>query len=413
MSPTSTSLSFCPIDEAHPVAIIGGGAAGLFCGVMLVRYGIPVIIYEAQERLGKKLAICGGGYANITHNQIDPKQDYVCANPHFPMSSLKRYPPKALLNLLDELDIAVELRDRGCWFCQDNASHLVDRLVATFTENGGLLRCATAVQSIDLKCDGVILHLSNGATQSCARVVLACGGLACPQIGGTDAGLILAQTLNLALKPQKPALAPLYFAHPEVSRFGHLAGIALDPVTLSVDNVAFTGSLVFRPDGLGGLAVFRSSLAWANVGGEIMLNFLPSCNLTEHLTELRTTTGKQQLSTALSHLLPKRLVQALLDDLPFADTPLCQLRSEALQIVVKRITHYPFTPARTGTYREAEVMLGGVDTDALSSKTLALKTNPHLFLIGEMLDVTGQLGGYNLHWAFASAAAATDALLTQ
>ncbi len=393
-----------------PLAVIGGGVGGLFCALELAHCGFPVIVFEAQDAVGKKLTVAGGGYANITHDTISA-QDYACHNPYFTTSALKRFPPQALLESLAQLDIPTHLRERGCWFCRCKAKDLVNRLVNEISDWGGAIQCRMRVTALEPLEHAIRLHFGE-RTLDCSQVVLACGSLAAPQLGGCDDGFTLAQQLGLSCQTPAPALAPIYFQQADQQRFGHLAGVALDPVSLTVGEEIFTGSLVFRPTGLGGLAVYRATLPWqCRGGGTITLNFAPDINWAEWFADARHAQGKQLVRTALSQHLPKRLVVALIDDLGCASTPLAQLSATDQQALINRLSGYSFTPDHIGDYRESEVMVGGVDTDALSSKTFALKSDPRIFCIGEMMDVTGQLGGYNIHWAYASAHAAAQSII--
>lgn len=379
------------------VIIIGGGAAGLFCARTAAQRNLRVIVLEAQERLCRKVSICGGGYGNISNSDLSPR-NYYSQNPHFVRSALKRFPSTRLLQILRNDGFEYEQRE-NCYFCTTQIKNWMDTVQVETEKMGVEFHFNTRATTIEHTEAGFIVN----GTFSAKQLVLACGGRAYPQVGGTYDGLKLANALHLKSTPVSPGLAPIRFGKETKNQFAELQGIAMDSIAITAGKETFQGSLVFRPDGIGGIAVFKAASAWVFYGGgPITLNFLPSINIAEKLAESRQHHGTALIRNCVSQFLPRRLTQALLAPFDWAEKTVSQLKKEEQVALIRTITAYTFTPEGIGDYTEAEVMMGGIDTDEISSKTLGVKSIPNLYIAGEMMDVTGQLGGYNLHWAFAT-----------
>ncbi len=378
------------------VIIVGAGAAGLFCARTAARRGLSVLVLEAQKNAGRKVAICGGGYGNFTNSDVRP-QFYYSRNPHFMVSGLKRYPTDLLVRTLEQDGFDYEMRG-DCYFCTEQI-HLWMETVREEAESLGVqFLFNTRVTQIRSENGGFSVNDNFFAKQ----VVLACGGRAYPQVGGTFDGLKLAKALGMNITDTMPGLAPIRFPAVLRKSFSELQGIALEEIKISVAGKSFLGSLVFRPDGIGGIAVFKAASEWAWKGGDIEIDFAPSVNIEEKLKESRQHHGTVLVRNCIAQFLPRRLGATLVQQYDWSEKTISQLKKEEMQTLIATLKHFKFTPMGIGDFSEAEVMMGGVDTDELSSKTFMSKNIPNLYIAGEMMDVTGQLGGYNLHWAFAT-----------
>ncbi|KUJ71243.1 NAD(P)/FAD-dependent oxidoreductase [Thiomicrospira sp. WB1] len=393
-------------DEAVDVLVIGAGAAGLMCAATAGFRGRRVLVLDHAPRAAAKIRISGGGQCNFTNRSVTPG-DYVCANPHFVKSALARFTPDDFLALVEMHDVAYEERDQGKLFCAHRAGDLIHMLQTQCKWAGAEIRVKTSVHSVDpptAQASGLV-KTSNGSIE-CEKLVVATGGKAYPKLKATDWGLRFAQQLGLSVSATRPGLVPLRMAGSALAFCRELAGNSL-PVTLTTRTAGqvhtVSDQLLFTHQGISGPAVLQLSNFW-RTGQAIEINWLPEQAVSSRLKELREQNGR--LDRWLQQFWPKKMVQAWLKDR--ADTPinLADANNETLASIAAQLTSAQWLPETDGGYDKAEVMLGGIDTDQISSKTLAAKAWPQVHFIGEVLDVTGRLGGYNFQWAWASGHAA-------
>ena len=379
----------------HDVCIIGGGASGLFCAATAARRGRRVVVLDHANIPGRKMLVSGGGRCNFTNRRIGP-ENYISQNPHFCRSALARFTPDDFLSLVEARAIAYEERRHGQLFCVQSAKQIVALLVEACQETGVELRWGTQVLGVAHQ-DRFSLTTPQGELTA-DRVVIATGGLPAPAVGATDFGLRLAQQFGHAIITPAPALAPLLLpAHERLD----LPGIAVD-AALTTEGVTFRENLLFTHGGISGPSVLQASSYW-RTGCPLMIDLLPGRDLASALAAGRGM--KVSLGNHLAELLPRRLVQARLPA-ALAAKSLTQLSRLDIAAATTALQQWELHPEATAGWLKAEVMRGGVDTQELSSQTLESRRVRGLHFIGEVVDVTGWLGGYNLHWAWASGFAA-------
>lgn len=383
--------------------ILGAGAAGMMCAA---HAGGGCLVVDHAKAPGEKIRISGGGRCNFTNLDADP-QNYLSQNPHFCKSAMARYTQWDFISLVDRYGIAWHEKILGQLFCDGSAKQIVSMLVEEMKQAGAELWLQTSVQNVSRVGDAYHLTLQrDGKTQqvSCSNLVLATGGKSIPKMGATGLAYDIADQFELPLIETRPGLVP--FTFPD-GRFTALAGTAL-PARLSNARTSFDEALLFTHRGLSGPSVLQLSSYWLE-GEEIIINLIPATELFTLLRDQRQLQGRRALTTELSRHLPGRLVDFLAQEFDIKGR-LADHSDAALQELCTLIANWHLTPGGTEGYRTAEVTLGGIDTDALSSKTLEVKTRPGLFAIGEAVDVTGWLGGYNFQWAWASGHAAGVAI---
>ena len=380
------------------VIVIGAGAAGMMCAAVAGRRGRKVLVLEANKAPGEKIRISGGGRCNFTNLHATPAQ-FLSANPAFCISALRRYTQQDFIAQVARHGIAWHEKTLGQLFCDGSAGQIIDMLLTEMKEAGAQLRLNVKVQRVEKTADGFTLQLASGEVLACSALVVATGGKSIPKMGATDFGYRLADQFGVRVTETRPALVPLTFAGELLESLVPLAGVAL-PAKVSCDRTAFDEALLFTHRGLSGPAILQISSYWRE-GGEILIDLLPGTNALEALRAARHENGKQSPHTLLANLMPRRLAKAI------ADTPdyggaLGGLSDAKLKKLADRINAWRILPAGTEGYRTAEVTLGGVDTNELDSKTMQARSLPGLYFIGEVVDVTGWLGGYNFQWAWSS-----------
>ncbi|GDY12715.1 hypothetical protein LBMAG53_15930 [Planctomycetota bacterium] len=380
------------------VVVIGGGAAGLFCAATAGRRGRSVLVLDHSDKIGRKILISGGGRCNFTNRQVSA-DNYLSGNPHFCRSALARYTPEDFIALVERHGIVYHERDHGQLFCTGSAKEIVALLLAECASAGATVHPGCRVGSVERNADGFHLATSAGPVVA-QRLVLATGGLSLPTIGATDFGHRLARQFGLAVRPTAPALVP-FTLDPGLG-LSALSGIAVD-ARITCGSAEFRENLLFTHGGISGPAVLQISSYW-NPGDEITVDLLPGASAAELLVKAQDAGSQALVSTHLAELLPKRLVQARLAD--FGDRPAARLERRDLAALETAFHAWTLSPTGTEGYRKAEVTRGGIDTHGLSSQTMEARNVPGLFCIGEVVDVTGWLGGYNFHWAWASGHAA-------
>ncbi len=396
---------------SYDAVVIGAGAAGLFCAGMAGQLGVRVLLIDHADKVAEKIRISGGGRCNFTNRDTSPAQ-FLSANPHFCRSALARYTPQDFLALLQRHSIPWHEKHKGQLFCDRSAEDIIQLLLDECAQ-GGVERwqpCTVATVR-QVEAGGFELDTDRGPIQT-HRVVVATGGLSIPKIGATDFGYRLAKQFGHRLQDTRPALAPLTFDAASWSPFVPLAGLSL-PVRIQTGKGSRAGQfledLLFTHRGLSGPAVLQISSYW-QPGTPLQIDLAPEADLSAALLQAKAS-SKRKLSNELATLLPTRLAQTWLDNRPgWEDKSMPDLRDKDLQQLATSLQDWQLTPDGTAGYRKAEVTAGGVDTRDISSQTLESQRTPGLYFIGEVLDVTGWLGGYNFQWAWASGAACARAL---
>ena len=393
--------------------VVGAGAAGLFCAGIAGQRGRRVLVLDHSEKVAEKVRISGGGRANFTNRELDPQaphKHFLSANPHFCRSALSRYTPADFIELVQRHGIAFHEKHKGQLFCDRSAEDLIQMLLRE-CDAGGVQRWQPCgVKAVRQGGDGTYeLDTDRGPVRS-RSLVLATGGLSIPKIGASDFGYRIATQFGLRLVEQRPGLVPLTFDGDAWAPYAGLAGLAL-PVHIETGEkkgrMAFMEDLLFTHRGLSGPAVLQISSYWRD-GTPIRLNLAPDAGLPAALAHAKATSRKL-LVNELAILVPSRLAEAWVQQDPDWQRPVAEASDKALARLTERLSRWEITPTGTEGYRKAEVTLGGVDTRDLSSQTLESK-QPGLYFIGEVVDVTGWLGGYNFQWAWASGHACAQAL---
>ena len=393
--------------------VIGAGAAGLFCAGIAGQRGLRVLVLDHSEKVAEKIRISGGGRANFTNRDLDPHaphKHFVSANPNFCRSALSRYTPTDFIGLLQRHGIAFHEKHKGQLFCDRSAEDLIQMLLRE-CDAGGVQRWQPCgVKAVRVDGDGVFeLDTERGPVRS-RSVVVATGGLSIPKIGATDFGYRLAKQFGLRLVEPRPGLVPLTFDGDGWLPYAGLSGLAL-PVRIETgqkkSQMAFLEDLLFTHRGLSGPAVLQISSYWQE-GTPIRLNLAPEADLPAALARAKATSRKL-IANELAGLVPSRLAEAWVQQDADWQRPVAEASDKALTRLAERLSRWEISPTGTEGYKKAEVTLGGVDTRDLSSQTLESK-QPGLYFVGEVVDVTGWLGGYNFQWAWASAHACAQAL---
>ncbi len=398
-------LSIGPMKTAD-VIVIGAGAAGLMCAGAAAARGRRVTVIEHTRKIGEKIRISGGGRCNFTNLHCGPG-NFISQNPHFCKSALSRFRPQDFVEMVKAHGIAYHEKPyepyadksaRGQLFCDQSSQQIIDMLVKRVTDHAGRIDIDVKIQSVERRGEGFSL-LTSAGEYVCGSLVIASGGLSIPKIGASNFGYERAKDFGLAIVPPRAGLVPLTFEPDLLAQTAPLSGLAVD-ARVSAGGAAFREGLLFTHRGLSGPSILQVSSYWQD-GEPIMVDFLPGHEVLEMLKAARKNSPKQVLRTVLSDILPQRLAH-LLAALSGHDERMADLSDKKLAEIAFVIQSWRVLPAGTEGYRTAEVTLGGVDTDGISSKTFAAKDVPGLYFIGEVLDVTGHLGGHNFQWAWAS-----------
>jgi len=388
------------MNNDYDAIIVGGGAAGLFCAGIGAQRGRRILLIEHGETVGRKILISGGGRCNFTNTGTRP-ENFLSGNPHFAKSALARYTPADFIGLVERHGIAWHEKKLGQLFCDGAAQQIVDLLKAECA--GVEMLTGTQVEGVET---GYLVRTSAGEFRA-PKLVVATGGLSIPKIGATDWGYRLAKQFGLAVKSTRPALVPLTFTHTDVRDFEGLAGVATE-VLAEAGGARFAERLLVTHRGLSGPAILQASSYW-QPGEAMRINLAPGRDLDDEFLGRKHAGERTQVKTLLTSFLPQRLADRW-GQLHALDKPLAHTRDADLKATAKQLQNWYWRPAGTEGYEKAEVTAGGVDTQELSSKTMESRRVPGLYWIGEVVDVTGQLGGYNFQWAWASAFAAAEAL---
>ncbi|NDV18830.1 aminoacetone oxidase family FAD-binding enzyme [Pseudodesulfovibrio sp. JC047] len=379
------------------VLILGAGASGLYCAMTAVARGLGVVVLDHGAKAARKVRVSGGGKCNFTNLQVT-HANYICGNPHFVKSAVARLSPWDVVSLLAEEGISYEEREHGQLFTDQGAGKVAGSLLTRCTRAGVDVRLGSAIQ--DVSGTGPFSVTTDDDVVTADALVIALGGPSWPQVGATDLGFRLAKQFGLRVVAPHPGLVPLVFPKHLQGFCREMAGNALE-ATVSVDGVQFTDPLLFTHKGVSGPATLQASSYW-RPGQSVTIDFLPGHSVETLVEDHRRS--NIQFRNMLGHVLPKRLPGLLVSG-ELGETSVSQLSLKQIEAASNRIHRFTVVPASTEGYGKAEVCVGGVDTDQISSKTMECTSVPGLYVIGEALDVTGHLGGFNLHWAFASGAA--------
>ncbi|GLK51874.1 BaiN/RdsA family NAD(P)/FAD-dependent oxidoreductase [Maricaulis virginensis] len=382
----------------YDVVIVGAGAAGMMCAIEAGRRGRSVCVIEHGKAPGEKIRISGGGRCNFTNLHTGPG-NFLSANPHFAKSALKRYTQQDFIGWVDRHGIAWHEKTLGQLFCDQSARQIVDGLTGDMRDAGATLRLGVSVTSHTREGEGFRLDLSDGSTLTCQSLVIASGGKSIPKMGATGFGYDAARQYGLAVTETRPALVPLTFDPDTLARFKPLSGVAAD-ISARCNGTAFEEAMLFTHRGLSGPAILQISSFWRE-GHDIVIRFLPGRDWFGTLRAARTETPRQALQSVLAEHLPKRLAQLLAEEAGLRGN-MADQSDKKLQKAGAMLESWTVRPTGSEGYRTAEVTLGGVDTNGLDSRTLQARSVPGLYFIGEVVDVTGWLGGYNFQWAWSS-----------
>jgi len=385
------------IDKHYDVIIIGAGAAGLMCAMTAGACGRKTLLIEHSKKIGEKIRISGGGRCNFTNLGCKP-ENFLSHNPHFCKSALAQYDQHDFIALAEKHSIAYHEKKLGQLFCDESAQQIIDMLVDECRQNGVEIALETSVDSVDKGENGYILQTTKGVI-TCESLVIASGGLSIPKIGASKFGYDIAKQFGLKVLDTYPALVPFTFQTNILERCKSLSGLSVE-ASVSCNGVTFDEGLLFTHRGLSGPSILQISSYW-HEGEEIIVNLAPETNMLEFFKTRRESNPKQDIETTLSHILPARLAEHICEDTGIVGR-LSEIGNQKIEALAAAVNDWRIKPAGTEGYRTAEVTRQGIDTDTLSSKTMECKTHPGLFFIGEVVDVTGWLGGYNFQWAWSS-----------
>ena len=383
--------------DQFDVIVIGAGAAGMMCAIEAGRRGRRVLVVDHAKAAGEKIRISGGGRCNFTNIHTGPA-NFLSANPSFCISALRRYRPQDFIGMVDRAGIAWHEKTLGQLFCDDSATQIVGLLLDAMREAGVTLRLGAAVDRIERR--GEDFHLAlGGQSAACRSLVIATGGKSIPKMGATGFGYDVARQFGVAVTETRPGLVPLTFEAGLLDKTVALAGVATD-VRASAGKAKFDEALLFTHRGLSGPAILQVSSYWRE-GEEVLIDMAPGTDLYAALRAARAEHGRQAVHTVLANHLPRRLAQWIADE-HGAGGNIADLSDARLKTLAAAVNGWRIKPVGSEGYRTAEVTLGGIDTRDLDSRTMAAKAVPGLYFIGEVVDVTGWLGGYNFQWAWAS-----------
>lgn len=387
--------------QHYDVIIIGAGASGLMCAIEAGKRGRSVLILEKANKVGKKILMSGGGKCNFTNYTIEP-ENYICHNPHFVISALSQYTPWDFIGLVSDYQIAYEERKHGQLFTINGSKEILNCLLDECDKTKNVtIKTHCEITQVDKKSDVFSIKTNLGQFSS-SSLVIASGGLSIPTLGGSGFGYELAQQFGHSIYKTRAGLVPLCFSDYFKEITAKLSGNAIE-VIVENERASFKEAMLFTHRGLSGPSILQLSNYWQQ-GEQFFVNFMPNFELVDILKDKKQRQPKLLLRTIFNEYLPKSLVLELQNLLWKAqiDTPIAELSDQFLAQLADKLQRYPLKPSDTEGYRTAEVTLGGVNTDEVSSKTMQSKKVENLYFIGEVLDITGHLGGYNFQWAWSS-----------
>ena len=383
--------------EKFDVVIIGAGAAGMMCAIEAGKRGRKVLLVDHAKKIGEKIRISGGGRCNFTNINSNPNK-FISSNPNFCISALKQYTQNDFIDLINKHHIKFHEKKLGQLFCDESSKQIIDMLLHECKISNVILKNETPVLAVS-KIDDKYHIKSEAREYLCESLVIATGGLSIPKIGATDFGYKIAKQFHINVIEQEPGLVPLTFQDLLLNKCKNLAGLSLEAV-VSFQKKSFEEGMLFTHRGLSGPSILQISSYW-KLGKDIQINLAPTRDIHMLLEERKLSNPKQDITSIISEFIPKRLALSLCEDLKVSGR-IADLSKKIIGIVSKSINQWAINPIGTEGYRTAEVTLGGVDTKELSSKTMMSNNNEGLYFIGEVVDVTGHLGGYNFQWAWSS-----------
>ena len=383
--------------DNYDVIVIGGGAAGLMCSIEAGKRKRSVCLIEHTSKIAEKIRISGGGRCNFT-NLYSSDRNFISKNIHFSKSAFGKYDQNDFVGLVSKHNIEYYEKKLGQLFCKKSAREIIEMLISECKDQDVKIKLETSVITISKEKDTYFIKTNKGNFLS-KSLVVATGGLSIPKIGATDLGYRIAKQFNLNITNLFPALVPLTFKNDTLEFCKNLAGISIN-ASVAIDKISFEEGLIFTHRGVSGPSILQISSYWKE-GKPITINLLPSVNVYEILTNKRLNSAKTNISNILSEFLPKKLATAICDKLNI-NKKISETSNNDLHKLTKFVHNWSIVPDGTEGYKTAEVTIGGVNTNEISSSTMECKKHPGLFFIGEVLDVTGHLGGHNFQWAWSS-----------
>ena len=383
--------------QKYDVIIIGAGAAGLMSAIEAGKRGRKVLLVDHSKKIGEKIRISGGGRCNFTNVNTHPSK-FISKNPKFIISALSQYTQNDFIKLIKKHNIKFHEKKLGQLFCDESAQQIIDMLLLECQIANVVLKKEIVITNID-KQNGQYFIAVNSDKYFCDSLIIATGGLSVPKIGASKFGYEIAKKFNLNIIEPFPALVPLTFSEKILSMCKELSGLSLEAL-ISFNKTVFEEGMLFTHRGLSGPSILQISSYW-KLGSDIKINLLPKQDVFKLLKNKKILNPKQNINVLISEILPKRLANIICKEND-ANGNVCELSNKLLKQLSDSINTWSINPTGSEGYRTAEVTLGGVDTDEISSKTMMSLKNPGLFFIGEVVDVTGHLGGYNFQWAWSS-----------
>lgn len=391
------------IKRTVDVLIIGAGASGLMCALTAGYRGRSVLVLEHTKKVGRKILMSGGGRCNFTHLHSTPA-NFLSNNPHFCKSALSRYTPQNFVDMVERHGIEYHEKTPGQLFCNESSKEILTMLTTECDWAGVKIETEVSVHSLTQSEGGFVVETSTGSVQA-ESLVVATGGLSIPNGGATGFAYDVAEQFGLPITPRRAALVPFTLQPDILTPLKELSGTAQE-ARVSCAGVSFLEPILFTHRGISGPGVLQISSYW-QPGQQVVIDLLPNIQIEERLKEARTSVPKQSIERVLSEFMSKRLAQVLCEMWGYSGA-VGDYSNEMIEALSKQLTHWQVKPSGTEGYRTAEVTIGGVETEAISQKTMEVKTVPGLYFIGESLDVTGHLGGHNFQWAWASGNAAGE-----
>lgn len=380
------------------VVIIGAGAAGLMCAIEAGKRGRQVLVIDHARKAGNKIRMSGGGRCNFTNYHVSA-ENYLSANAHFCKSALKRYSQWDFLDLVQRYHIPYHERDHGQLFCNESAKDILDMLLAECQQAKVNIQFKTHIQKIEHLSTHQFKLTTDTQSLSCESLVIATGGLSIPTMGATALGYELAKQFGHHIRPTHAGLVPFTWHANDKEKYSPLSGIAINSI-VTYQDIQFKENVLFTHRGLSGPAILQISSYWQR-NHSIEINLIPNLHLLDHLINIKNETPQKKLKSCLQPYLPKRLLNMFITE-KLLQSPLQSLTEKQLHDIQQQLQSWQFKPNGTEGYRTAEVTTGGVDCNEISSKTMESQICPGLYFVGEVMDVTGWLGGYNFQWAWSS-----------
>jgi predicted Rossmann fold flavoprotein len=383
--------------EKYDVIVIGAGAAGMMSAIEAGKRGRRVLLVDHAKKIGEKIRISGGGRCNFTNIYTHPRK-FISNNPKFIISALKQYTQNDFINLIKKHNIKFHEKKLGQLFCDESAQQIIDMLLLECKKANVILKKDTKISNIDKEGDKYLMIVGSSKYLS-ESLIVATGGLSIPKIGATQFGYNIAKKFNLKVVETQPALVPLTFSEKILAICKELTGISVEAL-VSFKKIFFEEGMLFTHRGLSGPSILQISSYW-KLGENIKINLLPKLNVMKFLGNRKNSNPKQDINVIISEILPKRLAQIICNKNNINGN-ICEISDKTLDQISGSINAWVINPTGSEGYRTAEVTLGGIDTNEISSKTMMSKKHSGLFFIGEVVDVTGHLGGYNFQWAWSS-----------